>query len=84
MFFLYNLMVFLTGFLILSVQLIFGKSILPIFGGSPNVWLTSLAFYQVVLTLGYLYSYIMQKKLKLKTQIIVHSILFLISDIAIN
>lgn len=83
MFFLYNLMVFLTGFLILSVQLIFGKSILPIFGGSPNVWLTSLAFYQVVLTLGYLYSYIMQKKLKLKTQIVVHSILFLSSLIFI-
>jgi len=83
MFFLYNIMVFLTGFLILSIQLIFGKSILPIFGGSPNVWLTSLAFYQVVLTLGYLYSYIMQKKLKLKTQIIVHSILFLTSLIFI-
>lgn len=79
MFILYNIMVFLTGFLILNVQLIFGKSILPVFGGSPNVWLTSLAFYQVVLTLGYLYSYIIQKKLKLKTQIILHSILFLCS-----
>lgn len=79
MFILYNLMVFLTGFLILSIQLIFGKSILPIFGGAPNVWLTSLAFYQVVLTLGYLYSYVMQKKIKLKNQIIIHSSLFILS-----
>lgn len=83
MFILYNIMVFLTGYLILSVQLIFGKSILPVFGGAPNVWLTSLAFYQVVLTLGYLYSYVMQKKVKLKTQIIIHSILFLSSLIFI-
>ena len=83
MFILYNIMVFLTGYLILSVQLIFGKSILPVFGGSPNVWLTSLAFYQVVLTLGYLYSYIMQKKVKLRTQVFVHCGLFLASLIFI-
>lgn len=43
----------LSAFLIFQVQLCLAKFLLPWFGGSPSVWSTSMAFFQVVLTLGY-------------------------------
>lgn len=75
MFSLFNILVFLTGFLILNIQLVFSKAMLPIFGGSPNIWIASLAFYQTVLTLGYGYSYFLQKKFSITNQFIIHILL---------
>jgi hypothetical protein len=77
--YLYTAVVFLTGFLLLAVQLVFGKITLPLLGGAPNVWLTSLAFYQTTLMFGYMYSYLMQRFISIKKQIVIHVGLFLLS-----
>ncbi len=45
-----------SAFLLFQVQLCLAKFLLPWFGGSPAVWSTSMAFFQVTLTLGYAWS----------------------------
>lgn len=43
--------------LLFVVQPIMAKALLPHFGGSAGVWVTSMMFFQIVLLLGYLYSF---------------------------
>jgi len=43
--------------LLFVIQPMVAKTILPRFGGSAGVWVTCMMFFQVVLLLGYLYSY---------------------------
>src|ERR1041385_1335458 len=54
---LFALALLLSATLLFTVQPMFGKMILPMFGGSPSVWLTALVFFQLMLLLGYLYVY---------------------------
>ncbi len=48
--------IFLSAFLLFSVEPLVAKRILPWFGGSAAVWSTCLVFYQCALLLGYLYA----------------------------
>ena len=48
--------VFLSAFLLFAMEFMSSVSILPLFGGGSAVWITSLAFYQTVLFLGYAYA----------------------------
>src|SRR5690349_1957620 len=50
--------IFLSAFLIFQSQLIFGKLLLPWFGGSSSVWATSMLFFTGMLFFGYLYAYV--------------------------
>lgn len=43
--------------LLFVIQPIAAKTMLPRFGGSAGVWVTSMMFFQAVLLLGYLYSF---------------------------
>lgn len=43
--------------LLFVVQPIIAKALLPHFGGSAGVWVTCMMFFQLVLLLGYLYSF---------------------------
>src|SRR4029079_10682498 len=43
------------AFLLFSVEPLVGRLVLPVFGGTPAVWATTLFFFQAVLLLGYLY-----------------------------
>jgi hypothetical protein len=54
---LYALTIFLSAFLLFSVQPMAAKQLLPLFGGSSAVWIACLVFFQVVLLLGYLYAH---------------------------
>lgn len=54
---LYALAIFLSAFLLFSVQPMAAKQLLPLFGGSSAVWIACLVFFQVVLLLGYLYAH---------------------------
>jgi len=47
--------VFLGAFLLFWMELFFAKMLLPQYGGSPAVWVTCLACYQILLFLGYAY-----------------------------
>lgn len=48
----------LSAFLLFSVQPLIGRLVLPIFGGTPAVWATSLFFFQTILLVGYLYGHL--------------------------
>lgn len=48
----------LSAFLLFSVEPLVGRLVLPIFGGTPAVWATTLFFFQAVLLAGYLYAHV--------------------------
>jgi len=48
----------LSAFLLFTVQPLVGRLALPIFGGTPAVWATTLFFFQAVLLAGYLYAHV--------------------------
>ena len=64
----------LSAFLLFYVQPFFGRLVLPYFGSSASVWITCLAFFQIVLLLGYLYTHFLSR-LKPKVQAIVHIVI---------
>jgi hypothetical protein len=49
------LTLFVSAFLLFQVQLVVGKALLPMFGGTPAVWTTCLLFFQALLLAGYGY-----------------------------
>jgi hypothetical protein len=50
--------IFLSSFLLFSIQPMFAKMILPWFGGSAAVWTTCLVFFQTALLAGYSYAWL--------------------------
>jgi SAM-dependent methyltransferase len=76
---LYAATVFWSALLLLLVQPVLTKAILPWFGGSAGVWTTSMLFYQAVLLLGYGYAHLIARKLSLRVQGGVHIALLLAS-----
>ena len=76
---LYAATVFWSALLLLLVQPVLTKAILPWFGGSAGVWTTSMLFYQSVLLLGYAYAHLVARWLPLRVQVILHVALLLAS-----
>ena len=70
----------LSAFLLFYVQPFFGRLVLPYFGSAASVWVTCLAFFQVVLLLGYLYTYFISR-LKIKTQSVIHILVLAVCTI---
>ncbi|MBI3410766.1 MAG: hypothetical protein HY040_20715 [Planctomycetes bacterium] len=68
---------FVSAFILFLVQPIIGKLILPMLGGTPQVWNTCMVFFQMVLLAGYAYTHTVSTKVKLRTQLIIHGILLL-------
>ena len=48
---------FLSAGLMFAIQPMAGKVLLPIVGGTPAGWIVAMAFFQVMLLLGYLYAH---------------------------
>src|SRR5512146_2904155 len=71
--------IFLSAFLLFQIQPMIAKMILPWFGGSASVWITSMLFFQTALLFGYLYAHWSVRKLKPGVQEAVHSGLLLVS-----
>ncbi len=76
---LYAATIFVSAFLLFLVQPVIAKQILPWFGGTAAVWTTCLVFFQSALLLGYFYSDWTTRRLKPKTQAIVHVVLIVIA-----
>lgn len=55
------------------------KTLLPRFGGSAGVWVACMLFFQVMLLVGYLYSYLITAHLNRRTQSAIHAALLLLS-----
>jgi hypothetical protein len=52
-----SLTIALSAALLFVIQPMIAKTLLPRFGGSAGVWIASMMFFQIVLLLGYAYSY---------------------------
>jgi hypothetical protein len=79
----YALTIFLSAFLLFQVQLIEGKYILPMFGGSPAVWTTCMLCFQVLLLFGYSYAHFLSSCLQPGLQAKVHGALLALSLIVL-
>ncbi|MFM7149297.1 MAG: hypothetical protein ACKO23_05600 [Gemmataceae bacterium] len=55
--FLFSVTSFLSACLLFLVQPMIGKALLPLFGGTPAVWVTCLVFFQALLLVGYFYAH---------------------------
>jgi hypothetical protein len=83
----FALTLFLSAFLLFSVQPFFAKMVLPRLGGSPGVWSVAMVFFQSMLLLGYGYAHLLTARLSLKHAALVHlavmAIAFIFLPIAI-
>src|SRR5689334_8887086 len=61
-----------SAFLLFLVEPMVGRLVLPVFGGTPAVWATTLCFFQVVLLLGYLYGHVSVTRLGARRGALVH------------
>jgi SAM-dependent methyltransferase len=66
--------VFASAALVFTVEPMAAKLVLPLLGGAPAVWNTSLAFFQAALLAGYAYAHLLQRIPRLRTQAIVHGV----------
>lgn len=53
----------LSAFLFFSLELLAARLVLPVFGGAPAVWTTSLCFFTAILLIGYAYAHIVATRL---------------------
>jgi SAM-dependent methyltransferase len=72
----------LSAFLLFTLELLAGRLVLPVFGGAPSVWTTTLCFFTTVLFLGYLYAHFAATRLSFRTAAIVQLCLAAIAVIA--
>lgn len=80
---LFTATLFLSAFLLFSVQPFFAKMVLPRLGGSPAVWSVAMVFFQGVLLLGYLYAHFLTSKLALRHAAMVHGVVLVLAFIAL-
>lgn len=62
----------LSAALLFVIQPMVAKTLLPRFGGSAGVWIASMMFFQIVLLLGYLYSFWITRYLGPRVRTAVH------------
>lgn len=75
----FSISIFLSALLLFIIQPLLAKTLLPLFGGSPAVWLSNLVFYQMTLLLGYAYAYFVTKLPRFSWQAILHVSLLALS-----
>lgn len=80
---LFAVTVFASAALVFLVEPMVAKLVLPRLGGSPSVWNTSLAFFQVALLVGYGYAHLLQRLRALRAQALAHGAALLLAAIAL-
>jgi hypothetical protein len=71
----YALTSFISASLLFIMQPMTAKMALPILGGAAFVWNICMMMFQCLLLIGYLYAYILQRKVRLKHQALIHIII---------
>ena len=74
----FTITLFSSATILMMVQPMIGKMLLPKFGGTPQVWCTCMAFFQFVLMAGYAYAHGIGTRLSVRKQVIVHLAVVLI------
>jgi len=80
---LFAVTVFASAALVFLVEPMVAKLVLPRLGGSPSVWNTSLAFFQVALLAGYGYAHALQRIRSLRAQALTHGAALLAAALAL-
>jgi SAM-dependent methyltransferase len=62
----------LSAFLLFTLELLAGRLVLPVFGGTPGVWATTLSFFTAVLFAGYVYAHALAGRLDPRRGGLVH------------
>src|SRR5579859_2725 len=78
----FALSIFASAFLLFLVEPMVAKMVLPLAGGTPAVWTTSVLFFQAVLLAGYGYSHWLAMRLRWRWQALLHGLL-LVSPLAV-
>jgi hypothetical protein len=65
---------FLSAFLLFSVQPVVSRMLLPRLGGSPAVWNTCVCFFQAALLFGYCYAHFVARRLQPRAQLVLHAL----------
>ncbi|MFN3853701.1 MAG: fused MFS/spermidine synthase [Phreatobacter sp.] len=68
----FALAIFVSAFLLFSVQPMFTKMVLPVLGGTPAVWSVAMVFFQGVLLIGYGYAHLLARLLDPRRAVLVH------------
>ena len=76
---LFSATILISSTLLFWLQPLFTKAILPILGGTPNVWNTAMVCFQILLLAGYWYADRITKLRLPSTQAILHIIVVLIA-----
>jgi len=74
----FTITLFSSATILMMVQPMIGKMLLPKFGGTPQVWCTCMAFFQFVLMAGYAYAHGIGTRLTVRRQVTVHLAVVLI------
>ncbi|MFN4287098.1 MAG: fused MFS/spermidine synthase [Brevundimonas sp.] len=69
---LFAVTIFTSALLVFVVQPMVTKLTVPLLGGSPSVWNTSMVFFQVALLVGYAYAHLLQRIRSMRGQMMVH------------
>lgn len=67
--------IFLSALLLFWVELMLGKTLLPIWGGAPAVWVACMLFFQAALLAGYAWAFAGTARLGARTHAAVHVVL---------
>src|SRR5215831_18642102 len=75
--------VFASAALVFMVEPMIAKLVLPLLGGGPSIWNTSLAFFQTALLAGYGYAHLLQRVRAQKAQAILHGLALAAAAVAL-
>src|SRR5437763_16632064 len=74
----FTLCIFVSAFLLFLVEPMVAKMVLPLAGGTPAVWTTSVLFFQATLLAGYGYSHWLAMRLSWRWQALLHAVVLLL------
>ena len=75
--------IFASAALVFLVQPMVAKLVLPLLGGGPSIWNTSMAFFQGALLVGYFYANTLQRLPTVRAQVIAHVGVLVLAAVAL-
>ena len=73
----------ISAILLFWIQPMFAKMVLPLLGGTPATWNTSMVFFQACLLAGYAYAHFSTRLMDVRRQSLFHIVLLLTAFVAL-
>src|SRR4051794_16731497 len=74
---------FVSAALLFWLEPMFGKFLLPTLGSTPQVWIASMLFFQVVLLAGYAYGHVLSARTSARRGAVVHFALVVVAVVVL-